>query len=77
MAQKTHLLCLLPQLNTPTYRPYSKGSPPPLELGNSSGEAITQRSFVTVHRELNSSKGTHWRSRCPLVGDMNIHERIF
>lgn len=38
MAQKTHLLCLLPQLNTPTYRPYSKGSPPPLELGTVVGK---------------------------------------
>ena len=77
MAQKTHLLCLLPRLNTPTSRPYSKDSPSPLELGNSSEVAITRRSFVTVHRELNSSNRTHWGSRCTLVGDMNIQQGIF
>lgn len=47
MAQKTHLLCL----PSPPTTPNSKGSPPPLGLGNGSGEAITERSFLTVHRE--------------------------
>lgn len=48
---------------------HSKDSPPPLGLGNGSGEAIMEKSFLTVHRELSRAVREH-------RGDLDVLNRI-